>query len=78
MPNVQLPAANTATNVVTSTLNNALNMVLPNSVAVVAPPNTNKNTEPTPTLGLPTLTAPSAETKNNRGQNLTKSFLAAI
>lgn len=77
MPKVELPPANTATNMVTSTINNVLQTVTPNAMKTNNTGNTGNNRGNT-----------SNESANNRGNNtnkgngknnnLTRSFLATI
>jgi hypothetical protein len=74
IPNVQLPSANTATNMMTTALNNAIQTVVPTDLLGNNSGNTTKNIN----------TGASSTSSNNKGanqatvQNLSKSFLAAI
>lgn len=71
VPNIELPPANTATNVITSTINNALQAITPNNMK------TNGNTNIGNNLNRGN-TENNTNKNKNKNNNLTRSFLATI
>lgn len=80
IPNVQLPSANTATNMVTTALNNAIQAVVPTEILGNNGSKNVNTTAATAATNLSTLlgAVPAAAPANKGAPNLTKSFLAAI
>jgi hypothetical protein len=81
IPSVELPPANTATNVVTSAINNVLQTVTPNTMKTNTNNTNRRNNEPNTNTNKnrnETANNTGNENKNKGNENLTRSFLATI
>lgn len=87
MPKIELPPANTATNVVTETINNIIAPIMPNNTikpANEAPApsaqanNKNKGNQGNNQVQQTTNNKGNTSKTNNKGNNVTRSFLATI
>lgn len=82
MPKIEFPPANTATNIVTETINNIIAPIMPNNTAkpaneTPAPPANNRNRANNQTQQAPNNKGNNSKS-NNKSNNVSRSFLATI